>query len=242
MENVLAPGEIILRTVLAYVSLMLATKTLGKQTIAQMNFFEFAAAISIGAIAASFSYNLLMNKWNMLLSLAVFTAISLGVTRLSLFSRRWRGKLAGQPTVIIEDGRILESNMKKLYYSVDYLKEQLRTRGFFDIGQIQTAILETNGDLSVLPKPEHRPLTRGDFALPSPVERYPVELVVEGDVQEHSLKRHGISREWLERELRKKGFSSAAEVFYAVINSRGRLFVDGYRDGLRRKSGRQCPC
>jgi hypothetical protein len=84
MEHDLDSIEVILRTVLAYISLMAATKVLGKQTVAMMNFFEFATAISVGSIAANFSFNLNLNKWNMLINLAAFTAISFGLSWLFL--------------------------------------------------------------------------------------------------------------------------------------------------------------
>ncbi|PTM56525.1 YetF domain-containing protein [Desmospora activa] len=228
MEHPFDPVEITLRTFAAYAALLASTKLLGKQTIAHMNIFEFAAFISLGAMASNFAFNMNMNKWNMLVSMGVFTLISVTVTWLSLKNKQSRRLFAGVPTVLMEKGEILEQNMSKLGYTLDYLKQQLRQKGWFDLDQVHTVILEPNGELSVLPQSGHFPITRKDFGFPATPALVPVEVIQEGKWNHPSLKQYGISKEKVEQELRQKNIDSVDQVFYAVYNTQGKLFVDLY--------------
>lgn len=160
--------------------------------------------------------------------MAVFTVIALSVTWLSLKNKRSRRLFAGVPTVLMEKGEILEQNMSKLGYTLDYMKEQLRQKGWFDLDQLHTVILESSGELSVLPKSDHFPITRKDLGFPPVPALVPVEVILEGKWNNSALAQYGLSKEKVEQELRQKNIDSVDQVFYAVYNTKGKLFVDLY--------------
>lgn len=130
--------EVILRTVFAFVILFGGARFLGKQTIAQMNIFDFIAAISLGSIAASLGFHTTISFVTLVMIIYVISLIALR-------SRKLRGFMAGKPTLVIQNGKILEENMKGMRYTLDYLNQQLREKDIFDISEVEFAMIETDG-------------------------------------------------------------------------------------------------
>lgn len=125
--------EIILRASGAFIILLVAARILGKQTIAQMTYFDFIAAITLGAISANLAFNTSIKAYHLILSFSVFAFISFLVAYISLKSRKARKFFAGDPTIVIQNGKILEHNMQKMRYTLDYLNQELREKDVFDI-------------------------------------------------------------------------------------------------------------
>lgn len=226
--------EILIRTVAALVLLLIIAKVLGKQTISNMTFHDFVTSITLGAIAANLAFNEKLNWSFMTLALVVFTATSYLLSVLALKNPKWRKWVSGAPTVIIENGKILEDNMKKVRYTLDSLNQSLREKGIFDIEEVSYAMLEDHGKLSVLKKEPFQPLTRRDLdkmstgASPS----FPVELIMDGKVMENNLHSSGLTRQWLEKELAGKG-KRVSDVFYAVRGTHQKVVFDYYDDQLQ---------
>lgn len=151
---------IIGRTILSFVVLLLIARFLGKQTISNMTFHDFATGITMGAIAANLAFNEKIQAWYLILSLAVFTFISylMSVSALKFpITRKW---IAGAPTVVIDRGKILEGNMRKIKYTLDSLNQSLREKDIFNQEEVEYAVLETNGKLSVKKKDEYLNVTK----------------------------------------------------------------------------------
>jgi uncharacterized membrane protein YcaP (DUF421 family) len=145
-----------------------------------------------------------------------------------------RHMLQGGPTVLIQNGKLLEENMRSLRYNLDQLNSQLRASSVFDIDQVEFAVLEPGGELSVLLKSQHRPVTPADLNLATRYEGIAVELIMDGKVVQKNLKENALSEEWLRERLAEHGILEPAKVVYAVLNSRGQIFIDLYRDEIHR--------
>lgn len=225
--------DIILRSVIAMFMLLLVARILGKQTVSSLTFHDFVTGIILGSLAANLAFNKDLNSLYMIVALVVITVTSLLLSLVALKSRKMRSWISGSPTVLIENGKILDENMKKIRYSLDSLDQALREKEIFNLEAVEYAVLEDNGILSVLKKQEYQFVTRKDLKLLSKPQSFPVELIMDGKPIEDNLKDHGLSKEWLENELRRKG-KEIADVFYGVRGTQQQLVFDFYEDGIKK--------
>lgn len=223
--------EVLLRSVVAIVSLLLIARLLGKQTISNMTFNDFVTSITLGSVAANLAFNESIKWLYFIISLCVITALSYLFSLIAIKSQKMRKWISGSPTVLIEGGKILEDNMKKIRYTLDSLDQALRGKDIFNIEEVEYAVLEDNGMLSVLKKEQYRSITKKDIKLPYTTQNFPVELIMDGTVVEKNLKDHGLTSEWLEKELKQRG-KRVADVFYAVRGTQQELFFDFYEDRI----------
>lgn len=225
--------EIMIRTSASFILLMIVAHILGKQTISQMTYHDFTAAIMIGAITANMAFNIQLKFWNIITSLIVFSFITFLITFLSLKNRRARKWFSGEPTVVIENGKILENNLKKLKYTLDSLNQALREKEIFNIEEVEYAILEPDGHLSILKKAPYRNVTLKDLSIltSAPKENFPVELIMDGKIIEKNLEENNIFKDWLYQELEKRSVT-VKDVFYAVKGTNNQLVFDFYADNV----------
>lgn len=224
--------EVIIRTFTAFLFLWFFTCILGKQTISQKTYSGFVASITLGTIAGNMAFNISISFWYFVLSLFVMGSIVYLLFFIALKSRKYRKWIAGEPTVVIENGKILDSQMKKLNFTLDSLNHALREKDVFYIEQVDLAILETDGSLSVLKKSDYQPVTKKDLSIISlPVEQPPIELIIDGEIVEKNLIQNQISTEWLSQELTKR-LLNQKDIYYAVMRSNGQLYIDLYKDHL----------
>jgi uncharacterized membrane protein YcaP (DUF421 family) len=134
---------------------------------------------------------------------------------------------------MIEAGHILEGNMKKVRYTLDSLNQSLREKEIFNIEEVEYALLEDNGKLSVLKKDEYCYVTKKDLNIISKTAVFPVELIMDGEIIEGNLKRNGLEKEWLIKELKNRG-KKISDVFYAVRGTRQQIIIDFYEDNINK--------
>lgn len=231
MEQII---EIIVRSALAFLLMMIVTRTLGKATISQMTYHDFVAAITLGALTANIAFNVKMSIWPLIVSLATFSGIAYILLVLVLKNRKMRKWISGQPAILIQDGKILEHNMQRLKFTLDSLNQELREKNIFNIEEVEYAVLELNGKVSALLKQEYLPVTRKDLKLqPNVKQSFPLELIMDGEIVEDNLSSIRMKREWLIAEIKRRGLS-LQEVNYAVKSSNGQLYFDCYQDGIKR--------
>jgi uncharacterized membrane protein YcaP (DUF421 family) len=223
----------IFRTVISFIILMVVTYWLGKQVNAHKNYYNFALSISFGSFIANMGFDTNLHFFPLLAAFFTLIVIYFFVCALSVNSRHLRKWLSGQPTLIIENGKILDGNMKKVNYSLDHLNLQLRELGIFDVFEVEFALLEVSGNLSVLKKAPFQNVTKRDLNLQMPEQRnhLPVELIMGGEVVEKNLN-DPFSRQWLEKELKARNLI-VKEIHYAVVGTNGSLFIDLYHDQLK---------
>jgi len=143
--------------------------------------------------------------------------------------------LSDEPTVVVHNGVILEGNMHKMRYTVDDLTSQLRQKNAFNIADVEYAIAEPNGELSVLLKGQVAPVTPQDLNVPAKYKGVPSELVVDGVIIQQNLKQNNLDEDWLLGELHKQGIQSLKDVFYASLDQDGNLYIDKKQDKMTYK-------
>ncbi|SES44707.1 DUF421 domain-containing protein [Psychrobacillus sp. OK032] len=224
--------EIILRSITSFGMLLIGTRILGKQTISQMTMFDFVATISLGAIAANLAFNTSLKVDHTIIAFVIYVVIIFTIALISLKSRKGRKFLAGDPTIVIQNGKILEKNMNKMRYTLDYLNQQLREKDVFNIEEVLFAIIETNGSLTVLKKPQFRNVTRQDLMIPiTPEFNLPIELIMDREVIKKNLEQNNLTESWLHSELKKRNLVQH-DVLYAVLSGNGNMYVDTYEDHI----------
>lgn len=233
-------AEILMRTILSVGLLLLIPRILGKQTLSNMTSNDFVISITLGSLAANLAFNVSLKFTYLVLSIVVITATSFLLSFIALKSRRLRSWISGSPTVLIEEGKIMEANMRKIRYTMDSLDQALRKKEIFNIEEVDYAVLEDNGQVSVLKKEAYQSVTKQDLGLALKPQVFPVELIMDGKLVEDNLKQHGLTREWLEKELDKKQKGKTlADVFYAVKGTEQQLVFDFYGDGLQQPLDRE---
>lgn len=155
--------EIIVRVFVAFIVTLIITRLIGKQMIAQLTYHDFVAAITIGSIAGNLAFNIKIKFVYFLLSLGLFSLIAWAVTVISLKNQKLKKLVSGQPIVVIENGNIHKDNLRKMNYTLEALELGLREKGVFNKNEVETAVLEINGSLSVLKKPEYKNVTQKEL-------------------------------------------------------------------------------
>lgn len=234
-------SDIIIRTMLAFVLLLLSTRILGKQMRSKMSHYNFVTNITLGSLTGAIILDHNITMGDLLLAIAAFTVISFFASLLSLRNHRMRKIVTGQPIELIRNGKILEKEMEHSRVMMDSLVQQLRLRQVFDISTVQLAVMEPNGDISVMLKPEHRTLTLGEFNKamgqdPPEDEQLPVELIIDGGVLTENLHKANLDLAWLMQEIDKYGVSDVTHVSYAVLTSQNKLYLDKYSDDFQMTS------
>jgi len=224
--------QILVRGLVAFLMLLLITRLAGKTQIGQLTAGNFIYAVVIGSIAAIMVTDLTGSIWYYIFAMGLFGLIASGMGFLTMKSRPARKVIEGEPAIVIHNGKILEDSMKKLFYNIDDLMMQLREKNVFNLGDVEFAICEPSGGLSVLLKSQKRPLTPQDMQIPTKYEGVPSELIVDGVVVQQNLKQNNLTEEWLYRELEKQGIKSVAEVMLAGLDSEGGLYVDKKQDDM----------
>ncbi|MBE3572329.1 MAG: DUF421 domain-containing protein [Moorella humiferrea] len=225
--------EVFLQTILAFAAILIYTRILGKQQIGQLTFFEYINGITFGSIAAVLATDISPKSTGLhFLGLTLFAFLTWAAGYIALVSRPARKLISGEPTVVVHNGKILEGNMKKMRYNFDELAMQLRQKNVFDIADVEYAILEPDGDLSVLLKSQKRPLTPADLQLPTQYEGIPTELVMDGEVLFQNLKQNNLDEKWLIQQLQSQGVQDLSQVDYAVLRSDGSLYINLKQDNL----------
>lgn len=224
--------QIALRAFFALVVLFIITRLSGKKQLAQLTFFEYIVGITIGDIAAFIATDIENNLVHGYTGLLVFAAIPFLIDYLSLKSKFIRDLFEGKGTVLIKNGKILEDNLKKEHISTDELLAQLRLKGMFRVADAEFAMLETNGQLSVMPKKSSQPATIKDLQLNLPAEVEPETVIMDGEIMLDPLRASGRNTEWLHTELKKTGVK-LENVFIGQIDDKGVLYLDLYNDQLQ---------
>ncbi|TDF98135.1 DUF421 domain-containing protein [Paenibacillus piri] len=224
--------EIAVRTLVAVVALFLMTKILGKRQISQLSFFEYITGITIGNLAAFVSLDLESNWYLGLVSMLVWVSISLGIEFLQLKSKRARDFIDSKASVLIEDGKILEDNLKKERLTSDELLSKLRKRSVFRAADVEFAVMEANGEINVLVKKEHQPITPYHLGIKVGPEQVPQAVIMDGQMMEEPLAVIGLNPKWLRTQLEKLGVP-IENVFLGQVDSYGQLYVDLYDDKIQ---------
>ena len=223
-ETRLESAKILLSAVLSYAALFLCAKLIGRKQIAQLNFLDYIAGITIGSIAAELATDL-ENMWKPLTAMAVYALLTWGMSIIGMRSNRCRKYLDGTPTIIMENGRLYRKNMKKAKLDLSEFMVMCREQGYFNLADIHTAIFEYNGKLTILPVTVRRPVTPQDMKLLPTQETLFCEVIMDGHILGENLRRMGVDAAWLDKQLRAQGIRDAKEVFLGLCDTQKKLTV-----------------
>ena len=223
----------ILLTSIGSLALLFAlTKLMGNRQMSQMSMFDYLSSITIGSIAAELAICRDENFWQPLVAMAVYGFGAAGAAWVTCKSMRLRRLFNGQPIVLFENGTLYEKNLLRAKLDINEFLTQCRSAGYFDLSQVQAAILETNGQVSFLPTAQQRPVTPADLQMQLPAEKPSVAVIIDGKVLADNLRFTGNNDVWLRAQLEKQQCRSAAEVFLATVDAQNALTV--YRRTGRR--------
>lgn len=199
--------EILIRAVLSFIALFLIAELLGTKQISQLTFFDYIVGITVGSVAATMAIDDALPIWYGMIVigvLAVFTFAIDILCRKSIWARRI---FYGRSYVLISEGKILYNELKSAKFTVNDLLRELRSQGYFNVGDIQHAILETNGLLSALAKTAKRPVNTEDLKLNLPDQGLCANVVIDGKIMEDNLRACGKDTKWLRAELQKQNIA-----------------------------------
>ncbi len=217
------------RTVVIYLAVLVIVRLTGKREIGQLSSFDFVVAIILAELAAIPMESTEIPIWHGIIPIVTLGLLEVGFSYLTLINRPLRKILYGSPQVVIENGRLLKHEMRSSRYNLDDLLSQLREKGFYDIEDVEYAILETSGRLSVIPRSQKRPVTPDDLGISTKYEGLPTVLVMDGDVMKENLSKVNLDEEWLKEKLAEKGLHPK-KVLLATLNTRGQLMIDCQND------------
>jgi len=215
-----------IRSVISFFALLFMVRIMGKQQVAELTFFDYVVGITIGSIASTLSVQVNQNTFATLAGMAVWTILPIALAFLSLHSIWIRKIVEGEATVVIEKGKILDNHLKKIRLTVDDLISQLRIQGVFDISEVEYALFETNGKLSIMKKSDRQPATPRDLNLPVNAAGLPTTLVDNGIILQDALKSLNLTKAWLHHQLMKQNITDPKQVALAQLDTSGKLFVD----------------
>jgi len=210
---------------IAIIALFILTRIMGKKQMAQLNFFDYVVGISIGSIASEYAVVRDIDLAEGLTALGVFTLFSMVLSFVSVKSFRGRKILDGTPVILIENGRLLEAGLKKTKLTINDLLEECRQKDIFDMAEIEFAILETSGRLSVLPKAQDRPLKPKDMKVSTTYEGLSTNVIIDGKVIEENLSAINLNKAWLCSELTDRGFIDYKDVLLGYVDTVRKLHV-----------------
>lgn len=209
--------KIVATSLLSAFALFIIAKIIGHKQMSQLNFFDYITGITIGSIAAELATEL-EKPWKPLLSMAIYGIVSVTLSFVTSKSNKARKYIDGSPAVIMNNGKIYRKNMKKSKLDLSEFMVMCRQQGFFNLNDIQTAVFEYNGRLTILPKSDKRPVTPFDMNLAPQEEYIFTEIIMDGKILHENIKRKGFDLIWLEKQLKEQGYKSAKEIFLGVCD------------------------
>ncbi|KPU45332.1 hypothetical protein OXPF_12250 [Oxobacter pfennigii] len=215
---------VIVRTIILYAIILIVMRIMGKRQLGQLQPFELVITILISELAAVPMQDTGIPLINGIIPIFILMTAQILLSFITLKSEKARGIICGKPSILIEDGNIMEKELSKLYFNINDLLEQLRVKGYPDIKDVEFAILETEGQLSVIPKSSKRPATPKDLKLNVTQEKIPITIIIDGVLIKENLKIARLSEKDISKILSQKGVNSFKEVFFAGLDSSGQFF------------------
>ena len=223
---------VLLRGLISLFSLFLVTKLLGKKQVSQLSLFDYVIGISIGNFAAEITINLDASLWYGVIAVIEFGIIAYGISIATMKSIKLRRFFMGTPTILIEKGKILEKGLKKVHFDINDLLEECRSSGYFDLNEIDYALMECNGKLSIMPKSGYKNVTIKDLDLKQDIQGLCANVIIDGKVMVNNLKNMNKDIEWLEQQIKVKGYNQE-DILLATLDINEKITI--YQRNLDKK-------
>ncbi len=217
--------NICFRTILVLIILFFITKMMGKKQISELNFFDYVVGITIGSIAADISLDIEKNMLAGIAALFIYGFISYIISFISIKSILARRFFIGVPTVLVEKGKIIESGLKKSKIDVNDLLMEARENGYFNLDEIDYALMEVNGNISFLPKEKEKPVTKKDMKIKCSNEGLTVNAIIDSKYMVNNMKAINKDKEWLDHELKVNGYDNYDNILLATIDNNYKVTI-----------------
>lgn len=215
----------VIKGTIAVIYLFFVIKILGKKQISELNIFDYIIGLSLGNIAAEMTVNDDISIIEGLVSMSVYGIFSLFVsfiTEKSIWARRL---ITGEPVVIMEDGKISREQLKKCKIDINDLLQDARESGYFNISEINYAIMEPSGKISFLPKNKYHPITPNDMKLQVSKGGLSANLILDGNIMEENIKTIGHDKEWLLKRLKREGYDNPSKLLLVTCDNKEILTI-----------------
>lgn len=214
----------LVRTVILYLLIIAGIRLLGKHQLGELEPSELVLALIIADLASVPMQDTGIPLLTGVIPIVVLLCLSMMISVLTMRSVKFRTLVCGKPSIVVRYGKVDQAELRKNRFTIDELMEELRTKGYTDLSSICYAILETNGQLSILPNAEEKPLTAAQFGLQPQESGLPVVLISDGRLLEHNLAGRGYEQEWLRKRLEEYGVKRADQVFLLTVDEAGKTY------------------
>lgn len=228
----------IIRSIGIYILAIFLTRKIGTKLISQMNFFDFIMGVSMGSIIANAIIDKQFASLSATTALILLSILTIVTGYLSVKSFKIRKLINSEPVTLVQNGTILDENMKKIKLTINELMMKLREKNAFSLADVEFAIMETDGQLSVLPKADKKPLTPYHMKIQTTSLGLEKDIIIDGNIMEENLKSAGLDKEWLNSELNKQNIKEVSEVFYAGIDNTKKLLISKRGSNNRESHGK----
>lgn len=209
------------RAVFSLVTLFLVSKMIGKKQVSQLSLFDYVISISIGNFAAEMTMNLDSQVLDGFLSIVIFGFLAFLVSTITMKSIVLRRFFIGTPTLIMQDGKFILQNLKKVKFDMNDFLETAREKGYFDISTIKYALMEADGKISFLPKEENLPVINKDLKIKASKSELISNVIIDGKIIKENLKNIGKSENWLKNKLKNKGYKNYNNILLLTVSLSG---------------------
>ena len=206
------------RAISSLVALFLVTKMLGKKQVSQLSLFDYVIGISIGNFAAEMTINLESNEIYGIWAVILFGLVAYVIGILTMKSMRIRRFFMSKPTILIDKGEIIYKNLKQVNMDINDMLEQVRSAGYFDLYEVESAVMEANGNLSILPKSEYKPVTLQDMNIKKENSGLCANIVIDGKIMKKNLINMNKDEKWLKKVLRVEGHSDLSKLLLTSLS------------------------
>ncbi len=214
-----------LRAAVMFWWLLFMTKLMGQRQIGRLTVFDFIVAFTVGGTAAGVLNNTRNGLVGAITTIGTLAALDIAVSFLALKNAKMRRVLQDEPLVLVQNGRIIEDMLRKARFNLDDLLLELRQKNIPNLHNVEFAILESNGKLSVIPKSQARPLQPSDLQIPTNYEGMPTVLIEDGNIIEDNLHRINLDKTWLLDQLRQQNIDNPGSVLVAMLDTLGKLYI-----------------
>ncbi len=223
---------LMIRTLILYSAVILSLRIMGKRQIGELQPSELVVAIMISDMASVPMQSIDIPLLSGIVPVLTLIVAEVAMSYLGLRSRRLRRLISGEPSIIIYDGKIDRKELEKLRFNINDLLEELRANNCYNVADVEVAVLETNGALSVIPKDSARAATVEDLKIKNPARGgLPYTLITDGEIDKKELLRSGKTEKWLLENLKKQGIDRVEQVFIASLDDNGKFFIQKKFEG-----------
>lgn len=227
----------VIKAAAAYVFALVLARIMGRKLISQMTFFDFIVGVTMGTLTANVMVDASNTSSSSVIALIILSALSVAIGILNIKSFKIRKMTDSEPVTLVKDGTIVEENMKNTRMTINELMMKMREKNAFSLADVEFAMMETDGKLSVLTKADKQPVTPTQMNIKAESEGLMKDIIIDGNLLEENLKAAGVDKNWIKSELQKQNIKDFSEVFYGGIYGNKKLHISRKAKNEHEKHG-----